>query len=167
MILDPKLKIRAQGERELVMTRDFAAPRALVFEAFTRPELLKQWLGAFNGWKLVVCEIDLRVGGAYRWVWRNANREIEMGAGGVYREIITGERIVATERYDDAWYRGDAIVTTAFAERSGGTALTMTVQYESAEVRDGVLASPASSGVAAGFDVLAEMLRRELIAPSP
>ncbi|MBL8916656.1 MAG: SRPBCC family protein [Archangium sp.] len=159
MILDPKLHMRAQGAREIVRTRDFAAPRALVFEAFTKPELLRQWLGVFDGWKLDVCEIDLRVDGTYRWVWRNAKRATAMGAGGVYREIVPNERIVATERYDDAWYPGDAIVTTAFAERSFGTALTMTLLYESKEVRDGVLASPAESGVAAGFDVLAELLR--------
>ena len=158
MILDPKLRMRAQGEREIVMTRDFAAPRALVFEAFTKPELLRQWLGVFDGWKLDVCEIDLRVGGAYRWVSRTPTRAGEMGAAVVYREIVTNERIVATERYDDAWYPGEAIVTTAFAEISGGTALTMTMLYGSTEVRDGVLASPAESGVAAGFDALAKLL---------
>jgi uncharacterized protein YndB with AHSA1/START domain len=159
MILDPKLQVRAQGDRDLVMTRDFAAPRALVYEAFTRPELLRQWLGVFDGWSLAVCEIDLRVGGAYRWVWRNPNRGAEMGAGGVYREIVTDERIVATERFDDPWYRGEAIVTTAFVERGNGTTLTMTVRYESTDVRDGVLASPMEAGVAAGFDALAEVLR--------
>ena len=159
MILDPKLHIRAQGDRELVMTRDFAAPRALVYEAFTRPELLRQWLGVFDGWALAVCEIDLRVGGAYRWVWRNPNRAAEMGARGIYREIVPDERIVVTERFDDPWYRGEAIVTTAFVERGGGTALTMTIRYESTDVRDGVLASPMETGVAAGFDALAEVLR--------
>jgi uncharacterized protein YndB with AHSA1/START domain len=159
MILDPKLRIRPQGDREIVMTRDFAAPRALVYEAFTRPELLRRWLGVFDGWALAVCEIDLRVGGAYRWVWRNPSRAAEMGAGGIYREIVPDERIVATERYDNPWYRGEAIVTTAFVERDGGTTLVMTLRYESTDVRDGVLASPMEEGVAAGFEVLADVLR--------
>jgi uncharacterized protein YndB with AHSA1/START domain len=82
-----------------------------------------------------------------------------MGAGGVYREIVPPERIVATERFDDPWYRGEAIVTTTFGERDGVTTLAMTVRYESTEVRDGVLASPMEKGVRAGFDALAEVLR--------
>jgi len=159
MMADPALHIRAEGDRELVMTREFAAPRDLVYEAFTRPELLRRWFGVFDGWELAVCEIDLRVGGAYRWVWRNRNRANEMGAGGVYREIVPPERIVATERFDDPWYRGEAIVTTTFGERDGVTTLAMTVRYESTEVRDGVLASPMATGVSAGFDALAELLR--------
>jgi len=67
------LEVAPRGEREIVMTRVFDAPRNLVFEAYTKPELVKRWLGVFGGWTLPVCEIDLRVGGSYRFVWRNAD----------------------------------------------------------------------------------------------
>ncbi|MDB5172780.1 MAG: transcriptional regulator, effector-binding domain/component, partial [Phycisphaerales bacterium] len=104
-----KLKVAAPGDREIAMTRTFNAPRHLVFKALTTPELVKRWLGVFGGWSLAVCEIDLRVGGKYRYLWRGADGA-EMGMGGIYREITPPERIVATEAFDQAWYPGDAIV---------------------------------------------------------
>src|SRR5438445_9474306 len=110
------LKITAPTDREIAITREFDAPRRLVFEAYTKPELLKQWLGVQNGWTLDVCEIDLRVGGKYRYVWRGPNRE-DMAMGGVYREIVPGEQIVATEKFDDPWYEGEAVGTVTFAEQ--------------------------------------------------
>src|SRR2546426_5701027 len=87
-----KLKVTAQSEREIVMTRDFDAPRRLVFDALTKPELLKRWLGVFGGWELAVCDVDLKVGGAYRYVWRRSSDGSEMGLRGVYREIVPPER---------------------------------------------------------------------------
>jgi len=151
------LKITARGDREIVMTRVFDAPRHLVFEAFTKPELLKRWLLGPPGWSMPVCEIDLRVGGRYRYVWRNA-KGTEMGMGGVYREIVVPERIVATEKFDEAWYPGEALGTVVLVEQSGKTTLTQTLLYESREARDGVLKSPMESGVAASYDRLAEVL---------
>src|SRR5690606_13837593 len=102
------LKITAQGEREIVMTRVFEAPRHLVFDAFTKPELLKRWLLGPDGWTMPVCEVDLRVGGAYRFVWRGRDGT-EMGVRGVYREVVPPERIVHTETFDQAWYPGEAL----------------------------------------------------------
>ena len=99
------LQVSTRGEREIVMTRAFAAPRTLVFDAFTKPELVKRWLLGPDGWSLPVCEIDLRVGGTYRYVWRHTNGQ-EMGMGGVYREIVVPERIVSTEKFDQSWYPG-------------------------------------------------------------
>ena len=107
------LRITAQGDRELVMTREFAAPRQLVFDAWTKPALLKRWLGVHNGWRLDVCEVDLRVGGAYRFVWRGPDRA-EMGMGGVYKEVVVPERFVSTERFDQSWYPGGAVGTAVF-----------------------------------------------------
>jgi uncharacterized protein YndB with AHSA1/START domain len=151
------LEITTPTDRELAMTRVFDAPSRLVFEAHTKPELVKRWLGVFGGWSLDVCEIDLRVGGAYRYVWRNVNGN-EMGMGGVYREIVPAERIVATEKFDDPWYEGEAVATTCFVEQGGKTTLTTTVRYASKEIRDAVLKSPMETGVAASYDKLAEML---------
>lgn len=152
-----KLEITTPNDREIVMTRAFAAESALVWEAYTRPEHLQRWLGVHNGWTFPVCEMDLRVGGRYRWVWRAPNG-MEMGMGGVYREIVPGVRIVATERFDNPWYEGEAVDTVEFHEQGGVTTLTMTVLYDSKEIRDAVLQTPMESGVAAGFDTLERLL---------
>jgi len=151
------LKVTTPTDREIVMTRMFDAPRHLVFEAYTRPELLQRWLGVHGGWSLAVCEIDLRVGGKYRFVWRGPDRA-EMGMGGVYLEVVPPERIVTTEKFDQAWYPGEAVDTLVLLEQSGRTALTLTVRYESREARDAVLRSPMEQGMTAGFDQLAVVL---------
>ena len=151
------LKLTTRGDREIVMTRVFDAPRSLVFEAFTKPELVKQWLLGPEGWSMPVCEIDLRVGGKYRYVWRHVKGH-EMGMGGVFREIVPPERIVSTEKFDESWYPGEAVGTVVLTEQGGKTTLTQTVQYQSREAREAVLKSPMESGVAAGYDRLAELL---------
>ena len=152
-----KLKITTPSDRELAMTRTFDAPRRLVYDAWTKPELVKRWLGVRGGWSMPVCEIDLKVGGRYRYVWRGPNGN-EMGMGGVYREVVPGERLVATEKFDDPWYEGEGLDTTVFVEEGGRTTVTTTVLYSSKETRDGVLQSPMESGVAESYDVLDEVL---------
>lgn len=153
-----KLEITLPSDREIAMTRAFNAPRAMVFDAWTTPELVRRWMGAFGGWTMPVCDIDLRVGGTYRFVWRNTDTEMEMGMGGVYREIVVPERIVATEKYDDAWYEGDGSWVVTFTEEDGRTTMVQTVTYASKEVRDAVLQSPMETGVAANYDRLEELL---------
>ncbi|MEO5930690.1 MAG: SRPBCC family protein [Candidatus Kapaibacterium sp.] len=151
------LKITASGDRKIMMTRTFDAPRALVFKAITTPSLLKRWLGVHNGWTLDVCEIDLKVGGAYRYLW-NGPDGASMGMRGVYREIVRPERIVCTEVFDQAWYPGEAVGTMALTDLGERTTLTQTVRYDSPETRDAVLRSPMESGVAAGYDALEDAL---------
>jgi uncharacterized protein YndB with AHSA1/START domain len=152
------LKLTTRGEREIVMTRELNAPRLLVFDAFTKPELLKQWLLGPPGWTMPVCEIDLRVGGKYRYVWRQASDGWEMGMGGVYREIAAPERIVSTEVFDEAWYPGEAVGTLVLVEQGGKTTVTQTMLYQSREARDAVLKSGMEKGVAASYDRLADLL---------
>jgi uncharacterized protein YndB with AHSA1/START domain len=152
------LQITTRGDRELVLTRVFDAPRRLVFDAWTKPELVRQWLLGPPGWSMPVCEIDLRVGGKYRYVWRKDN-EIEMGMGGVYREIVAPERIVATEKFDESWYPGEGLGTVVLVEVGGKTTLTQTILYESREALEVVLKSPMEEGVAAGYDRLAGLLQ--------
>jgi uncharacterized protein YndB with AHSA1/START domain len=151
------LTITTPSDREIAMTREFDAPRHLVFRAYTTPELLTQWLGVHAGWSMAVCEVDLRVGGAYRYVWRN-EQGMEMGMRGVFREVVPNERIVATEVFDESWYPGEAVDTVVLTEQGGRTTLTLTVRYESREARDAVLRSPMEQGVAAGFDKLEQLL---------
>jgi uncharacterized protein YndB with AHSA1/START domain len=153
------LEVTTPGDREIVMKRAFDAPRALVFDAFTKPELIRRWLLGPDGWIMKVCEVDLKAGGSFHYVWRNEDRNEEFGLNGEYREIVAPARVVHVERFDQSWYPGDAAVTTTFAENSGATTVTMTLSFDSREVRYGALESGMEKGVAASFDRLAGMLR--------
>jgi uncharacterized protein YndB with AHSA1/START domain len=158
-----KLQITTPSDRELAMIRSFDAPRDLVWDAWTKPELLKQWLGVRGGWTFALCEVDLKVGGKYRYVWRGPSGA-EMGMGGVFREVVKLERLVATEKFDESWYEGDAMDTTTFVERGGKTTVTTTVRYASKAVRDAVLKSPMESGVAESYNKLDEVLASRPVA---
>jgi uncharacterized protein YndB with AHSA1/START domain len=161
------LKVTLPSDREVAMARLFDAPRPMVWDAYTRPELLRRWAGGPPGWNLVVCEVDLRVGGAWRWVIAGPGGE-QMGLGGVHLEIVAPERLVTTEVFDHPWYEGEAVSRLELAERGDGeqTALTLSVRYASREVRDAVLKSPMEQGVSAGYERLAALLE-ELRAPLP
>src|SRR5262245_46018574 len=148
------LKVTTPTDREIVMTRVFDAPRRLVFDAFSKPELLKRWFGP-HGWSLVVCEVDLRVGGGFRFVLRGPDGR-EMGMRGTYREIVPPERSVHMESFDD--FPGESQVTAVLVEQDGKTTLTVTVLYLSKEVRDAVLQSGMEHGAAESYDKLAELL---------
>ncbi len=157
MSVAPRLVITTPSDGEIAMTRTFNAPRHLVFDAYTTPELVKRWLGP-RTWTMVECTIDLTVGGSYRYVWQGPGGSV-MGMRGVYREIVQPERIVATESFDEAWYRGEGLGTCTLLEGPPGvTTLTLTVRYESRDVRDDVLKSPMEAGVNEGFDRLSELL---------
>ncbi|HVW84982.1 MAG TPA: SRPBCC family protein [Bryobacteraceae bacterium] len=148
------LHVTASGDREIVLRRVFDAPRDMVFDAFTKPELLKRWFGP-HGWSLAVCDVDLRVGGSFRFVLRGPGG-VEMGMRGVYREIAPPHRSVHTESFDD--YPGESLVTTILTEEAGKTTLTATVLYASPEIRDAVVASGMEHGAAESYDKLAELL---------
>ncbi len=151
------LEVTTPSEREIAMTRVFDAPRRLVWAAYTKPELMKRWAGGPPGWNLVVCEVDLRVGGSWRWEIHGPGGE-KMGLGGVYREIVAPERLVSTEHFDQPWYEGEAVSRIHLVELDEKTTLTMSVRYASQAVRDAVLKTPMAQGVAAGYDRLAEVL---------
>jgi uncharacterized protein YndB with AHSA1/START domain len=148
------LRVTTPSDREIVLTRIFDAPRDLVFDAFSKPELLKRWFGP-RGWSLVVCEVDFKVGGGFRFVLRGPDGR-EMGMRGVYKEIVPPERSVHMESFDD--YPGESQVTAVLVEQGGKTTLTATVLYPSQEVRDIVLKSGMEHGAAESYDKLAELL---------
>jgi uncharacterized protein YndB with AHSA1/START domain len=148
------LKVTTPTDREVVLTRVFDAPRQLVYDAFSKPELLKRWFGP-RGWSLVVCEVDHRVGGGFRFVMRGPDGK-DMGMRGVYREIVPPERSVHMESFDD--YPGESQVTAVFTEQDGKTTLTATVLYPSKEVRDAVIQMGMEHGAAESYDKLAELL---------
>src|SRR5713226_4513674 len=148
------LKVTTPSDREIVLTRVFDAPRHLVFDAFSKPELLKRWCGP-RGWSLVVCRVDLKVGGGFRFMLRGPDGK-EMGMRGVYREIVPPERSVHMESFDG--YPGESQVTVVFVEQGGKTTLTATVLYPSKEGRDAVIKDGIEHGAAESYDKLAELL---------
>jgi uncharacterized protein YndB with AHSA1/START domain len=149
------LQVTTAGDQEIVLTRIFDAPRHLVFEAFTKPELLKQWLLGPPGWEMVLCEAATKVGARYRYEWKHADGK-SFGMGGVCREFVPPEKLVATELMDG--YSSESLVTTILTEQAGKTTMRITAAYESREVRDMVLKSGMERGAAASYDRLAELL---------
>lgn len=154
-------KVTTPSDCELEVARTFDAPRKLIFDALTKPELVKRWLLGPPGWSMPICEIDLRVGGAYRYQWRFDASGNEMGMRGVFKEITAPERIVATEKFDEAWYAGEALDTTVLVEKNRKTTMTLTVLYESKEARDTATQSGMEKGMAIGYDRLEELLESQ------
>jgi uncharacterized protein YndB with AHSA1/START domain len=148
-------EVSTPSDREVRMTRLFDAPRALVFEAMTNPEHIKRWWGNLDaGYSVPVCEVDLRPGGAWRFVNRHPKGEAEFY--GVYREIKPPERLVFTEIYAP-FPDAESVVTTDFTEENGKTRMTVTASYPSLQVRDAVIASGMARGAAISYDRLEEV----------
>lgn len=150
-----KLQLLQGAPNEIVMERVFDAPRALVVEAMTTPDLVKRWLGGVRA-EVVSVAIDLRVGGAYRYVLRTHGGP-SFGFGGTYREI-SAERIVQTESFDD--YPGEALVTTTWTERAGRTTMRVVVAFASPQIRDLVIATGMADGAGESYDALAKLVER-------
>lgn len=150
------LQITTPSDREIVMIRAFDAPRDLVFEAWTKPEHVRQWWGS----TMLVCEADVRPGGSWRYV-TTASDGTEAPFTGVYREVTPPERVVHTEIFDvEPFNRSDpAVVTVIFTEEDGGTLVTQTTVFPSKEIRDFVLQSGMDSGAAESLNRLAEYLK--------
>lgn len=157
------LAIHTPSDREIVVTRGFDAPRDLVWDCYTVPELLKQWYG-LPDWEMTVCEMDLKVGGKWRYVTRSPDG-YEMKQSGEYREIVKPVRIVQSEVFEVDWTGGETINTLTL-ERDGDdrTIVITKVLYASKEGRDGALASPMAEGMEIGFKRLDEFLARQAAA---
>jgi uncharacterized protein YndB with AHSA1/START domain len=158
MFFPDSFKVSTPGDCEIQVMRDFDAPCRLVFDAFTKPELVRRWLLGPPGWVMPVCEIDLRIGGAYRYVWRSEIDQIQMGMSGVFREVIPLKKLVATEKFDEAWYPGEALDTTIFEQMHDITRITINILYESKKARDMARRSGMEHGMSAGYDRLEAIL---------
>jgi uncharacterized protein YndB with AHSA1/START domain len=156
------VEVTMPSDREIRVTRVFEAPRALVWDCHTRPELMQRWLLGSAGSTMPVCEMDLRVGGRYRWVWRNEADGSEMAATGVHKEIIVPERIVATQLFDQEWAE-ETLTTVTLTESDGRTTLAVTVLYASKEARDGALQSGMTGGMALGYDRMETILDEQKV----
>jgi uncharacterized protein YndB with AHSA1/START domain len=145
------------SDTEILITREFDAPKHLVYKAFTTPELIKRWWSAKRG-EVTLAEVDLRVGGKWRYVMVTEGG-FEVGFHGEYREIIPNEMIVNTEIYEGA-PGGDengAVNTTKFVEKAGRTTLTVLVTMPTKEGRDMILESGMEAGMQDAYDLLEEV----------
>jgi uncharacterized protein YndB with AHSA1/START domain len=141
MTTTDKAQVSMPSDREVKVTRVFRAPRALVYRAYTEPALVQRWLLGPPGWTMPVCEMDVRVGGTYRWRWRSNEDETEFGFNGVFREVEPARKLVHTETYDAGTHGvgesgGECLVTVTFAEHDGTTTVTSLMDFGSKEARD-------------------------------
>ncbi len=155
------LEITTPSPTEIRFVRPFKAPAALVFDAYTVPALIKRWLLGPDGWTMPVCEVDLKPGGRFRYVWKQTASGVEMGMGGTYVEIDAPRFIVHTERFDQDWTGGETHVRQDFTEKDGVTTVTQVVRYASEAARDGALQSPMAHGMEAGFARLETLLAKQ------
>ena len=151
------LDVTTPNDFDVVCTRVFDAPARLVFDCHTKPALVSRWLLGPPGWSMPVCEIDLRVGGRYRYVWRNDAEGKEFGLTGIYREIDAPRRVVHTEAFEGA-DMPQALTTTVFAEAAGRTTMTLTISYASRAERDAAIATGMTGGMGQSYDRLDALL---------
>ncbi|HEV8497025.1 MAG TPA: SRPBCC family protein [Gemmatimonadaceae bacterium] len=144
------------SDREIAATRVFDAPRRLVYEAHTNPKHLPNWMLGPEGWTMPVCEIDLRPGGAWHFVWRKADGS-EMAMRGTYKEVVPPEKVVTTESWGGDW--PETINTLTLTEKDGKTILTSTILYPSKDARDAALKTGMKQGMNVSFDRLAAYLQ--------
>ena len=157
--MSSRLEVTTPSEREIRVTRTFDAPADLVFECHTKPELLKKWLLGPPGWSMPVCDVDLRAGGRYRYVWRNDAGAGEFGVQGEFREIDRPHRIVHTESMDGV--PGEALCTTTFEVSGRQTRFALTMLFESQEARDVALESGMTEGMSMSYDRMEDLMGKE------
>lgn len=151
------LTVTTPSDREIVITRQFDAPRHLVFACYTQPALIRRWLNGAPGWTMPVCEFEPRVGGKYRYEWKSPDGYV-MAMSGVIREIEPVERIVSAEVFDEDWTGGETVSTLLLEEINQQTTLINTIVYGSKEARDGALATPMADGMEYGYSHLDGLL---------
>jgi uncharacterized protein YndB with AHSA1/START domain len=161
-----KAQVTMPNDSEVQVTRSFNAPCALVYRAYTEPKLLQRWLLGPPGWTMPVCEMDVRVGGAYRWRWRSNENGSEFGFSGEFREVEAGARLVHSERFDpgttgDGGMGGESQVTVTFREQNGITTVTTQMKFASKEARDGALATGMTDGMEQGYQLLEGLLAEQ------
>ena len=139
------------SDREIITTRIVDAPRRLVFLAHTDPAHVPHWMLGPGGWTMPICEIDLRPGGAWRFVWRRADGA-EMAMHGVYQEVVPPERLVSTESWGGDW--PETLNTLLLSEQGGRTTITQRVRYGSKEARDAALKTGMLEGMSMTYERL-------------
>lgn len=162
-MMTEKAQVTLPGDREVKVTRSFTAPRELVYRAYTEPHLVQRWLLGPPGWSMPVCDMDVRVGGRYRWRWRSEENGSEFGFSGTFREVQPSARLVHTEAYEpgtagDGHPGEDAIVTVTFTEERGVTTVTTLIDFGSKKARDAAVATGMTDGMEQSYQVLDRLL---------
>jgi len=142
-------------DTQVVIKRVVDAPRRIVFDAWTNPQYVPRWLLGPPGWTMPVCEIDLRPGGTWHYVWRKADGS-EMAMRGSYKEVVPPERLVSTESWGPQW--PETVNTLVLAESGGRTTITLTITYPSREARDAALQTGMKDGLEQGYARLDALL---------
>lgn len=153
-----KSKVSLPSDTEVMVTRDFAAPAALVFRAHTEPELMRRWLTAMPGWTMPVCEMDVRVGGKYRWRWRNDENGQEFGFFGEFTEISPPSKLVHTQIYDPGEFGGDmgdgSLISVTLSERNGVTSMIWVMKFKTKDARDAAMSTGMTDGMEMSYGML-------------
>jgi uncharacterized protein YndB with AHSA1/START domain len=161
-----KAQVSLPSEREVRVVRRFNAPRELVYRAHTEPKLVQRWMLGPPGWSMPVCEMDVRVGGKYRWRWRSAEDGKEFGFYGVFRVVDAPGSFVHEENFDPGDVggamstEGPAIVTTLLSEQAGVTTLTTTMLFPSQQARDGAVSTGMTDGMEMSYQSLDKLLAK-------
>jgi uncharacterized protein YndB with AHSA1/START domain len=159
-----KAQVSLPSDREVKVVRAFKAPRDLVYKAYTTPELVKRWLGGHPGWEMPVCEMDVRVGGKFRWRWRNNSDGKEFGFHGEFKEVIAPSKLVNTEYFDPGSFGGDmgegSTNTVEFAEVNGVTTMTTLIDYGNKRARDAAVATGMTDGMEQSYQLLDAVLTK-------
>lgn len=159
-----KLDVTTPSDREIAMIRRFDAPPHLVWEAFARPSLIRRWMYGPEKWRLQVCTLDIRPGGALRYEWHGPDGAI-MGLSGAFQEVNPPRRMVHTELFDEDWTGGETRVTTTFApDGLDATVVTMTIRYTSRQARDEALKTAMAEGMEMGYVRLDGLLAEGAVA---
>ncbi len=161
-----KAQVALPSDREVKVTRSFKAARPLVYRAFTEPALVQRWLLGPPGWSMPVCEMDVRVGGRYRWRWRSDTDASEFGFTGTFREVQPPSKLVHTEAFDPGSVGGEypgseALVTVTFTEHDGVTTMTSLIDFGSKEARDAAIATGMTDGMEQSYELLDELLTKQ------
>lgn len=160
-------EVSLPSDTEVRVTRDFKAPRRLVWQAHVDPKLFQRWIGGYPGWSMPVCEMDVRTGGKYRWRWRTDDGGQEFGFFGGYSEVEAPVRMIATEYYDPGTMGGamDAnsptINHTSFTENNGVTTLVTLLKYVSKEARDAAISTGMTDGMEVSYARLEKLVAEQ------
>ena len=164
--INSKAQVSLPSDTEVRVTRDFKAPRTLVWQAHTDPKLFQRWIGGYPGWSMPVCEMDVRPSGKYRWRWRADADGKEFGFHGDYREVDAPSKIVCAEYYDPGSFGGamstnPAITRTTFTEKNGVTTLVVLIAYDSKETRDAAISTGMTDGMEASYERLDKLVAEQ------
>jgi uncharacterized protein YndB with AHSA1/START domain len=164
--INSKAQVSLPSDTEIRVTRDFRAPRTLVWQAHTDPALFQRWIGGYPGWTMPVCEMDVRPGGKYRWRWRQDAEGNEFGFYGEFREVEAPAKMVQAEFYDPGTFGGPmstnpTVNVLTLTEQNGITTLVTHITYDSKEARDGAIASGMTDGMETSYERLDTLLAEQ------